>query len=497
MEPGSRGRVPALEPAFVAAFLLVAAASLVPIWSVGYLPMVDLPQHAAQVFIWRHHGDPAFPEIAETYRIRYLVPYFFGYFLTRVLAAVMPVALAVKVVVSLAVVALPASLAGLLRRCGSDAWWSLLGFPLAYGFAFYWGLLNYMVAVPLGIAFLAAGIAYARNPSLRRGLLMTAFGVVLYFSHALVLVLVLPLAALLVLVEAGEERWSVRGLARLLPFVPPPIAAVAWAASVRQGQGGVEDLWTETTVERLGMLPQMLVGTGWAAGLWTAGGLVILLLPLAFGTLRRRPAWLLLPLLSAFALYLAAPTRGLGAWHVNQRYALFVGAFLPLLIAPAASAWRRRLGRGVLVVFLLAWTVWLVRSFEDVDPENRRLASVLDAVPEHASILGLVFDPGFGVLQGAPIFYHSHVWHQVERGGIAESSFASSYPSLARYREGVEPRSRRILNREPFRFDPHKDGPFDYYLVRVDRDLAAELFRDLPVELVAHEGMWWLYRRSG
>lgn len=495
MDVNARTSLQPLEPPFVAFLALAVAASLIPIWCISYLPMADLPQHAAQISIWKHIDDPAYPEMAETYRIRYFIPYFFGYLLTRLVASVMPVALAVKVVVSLAIAAYPVSLALLLRRCGADVWWSLFGAPLAFGFAFYWGFLNYLISVPLGLAYLTLGIGYAREPGLRRALWMTGFGIVLYFSHALVLGLVVPLAALLVFLLAGRDRWSLRGLARLLPFVPPPIAVLIWASTVRQGQGRVVELWLKTTWERLDSLPSVLVGT--ESGDWKLAGFLILLLPVLFGKLRLRQAWLVLPMTTAFALYLAFPNRGLGAWHLNQRFAVFIGAFLPLLVAPAVSAWRRRLGRGLLVAFVLAYPGWLLWSFQGVDQQHRDLAKVLDAIPAHASLLGLVFDPGFGVLQGAPVYYHSHLWHQVERGGIVEHSFASSYPSVARYKKGVWPHSRRILNQRPNLFNPRIDGPFDYYLIRVDQDLSGPLFRkyNFPVELAAHEGMWWLYRR--
>jgi hypothetical protein len=54
---------------------------------------------------------------------------------------------AAQVVVSLAVLALPCSLPYWLRCVGlTERWWALLGSPLAYGFSFNWGFLNFVLA---------------------------------------------------------------------------------------------------------------------------------------------------------------------------------------------------------------------------------------------------------------------------------------------------------------------------------------------------------------
>ncbi len=49
------------------------SAAVLPLWTGDFPPLTDLPQHAAQISVLRHWGDPAcgYPEL---YEIRWLTP---------------------------------------------------------------------------------------------------------------------------------------------------------------------------------------------------------------------------------------------------------------------------------------------------------------------------------------------------------------------------------------------------------------------------------------
>ena len=277
-EPLSHSRQ---EPSslFTGAFVLSAAAALLPLWSVKYPPMVDLPQHAAVVFLLQHFFDPAYG-FHEIFELDLFSPYLFGHALGRLFAAAMPVPAAMKAVVSLALVALPAAMLHLFRRAGSDVWGALLGFPLAYGFAFYWGFTNYLLAVPVGLAFVAAGLGYARAPSRTHGLALALFAFVLYFCHALAFALCVPIVGLWVLSLADGGRKQ--ALLRLWPLVPAAVVIGVWVLWLRltDPNAAVPLVWSEAPWERLLLLPKMLVGAG-RGGSYRS--------PRRFSSLSRRP----------------------------------------------------------------------------------------------------------------------------------------------------------------------------------------------------------------
>ena len=74
-------------------FLAIVVLSAAPLWIGSYLPMVDMPQHAAQIAalreIWR--GNEMFTQLFE---INWFTPYLLGYLLLAALAFVMPITVA-------------------------------------------------------------------------------------------------------------------------------------------------------------------------------------------------------------------------------------------------------------------------------------------------------------------------------------------------------------------------------------------------------------------
>src|SRR5689334_14640825 len=88
--------------AFFAALLL----AVVPLWLTDYLPLVDLPQHAAQIATLREllRGNPLF---TGEFTINWFTPYLTGYALLFLASSVLPMLAATKVVLSLAVIGVP------------------------------------------------------------------------------------------------------------------------------------------------------------------------------------------------------------------------------------------------------------------------------------------------------------------------------------------------------------------------------------------------------
>lgn len=474
-----------------AAFLVMAAAALAPLWSVEYPPMVDLPQHAAVVFIWKHYSDPAYG-YREIFQLDLFSPYLIGHALARLAAVALPVPAAMKAAVSLAVLALPLALAHLLRRAGGDPWGALLGFPLAYGFAFYWGFTNYLLAVPVGLAFAAAGLGYARAPSRRKGAALALFAFVLYSCHALAFALCVPIVAAWILAFSGFSGWR-----RLWPLAPAAAVIAVWVVALRLVDPNAAPplLWSEPLWQRLAELPKMLVGAGRRGGPWLVGGLLALALPWVGARWRGRPAWRWIPVATALALYLAAPNRALGTWFVYPRFAVFAAAFVLLVLEPASARWRRRLGRGLVLAFAAGWMVFLGLELRAVDAEARGFDAVIEHAEPGRRLLGLVFDPGYEHAAGLPVFAHFHMWYLARKGGLAEYTFGIAAPQLIHYRPGAGPLSHPELSLHPERFDFRRDGRFDYFLVRSRRDLGPRLFAGAPVVLEARSGAWWLYRR--
>ncbi len=130
------------------------------------LPIADLPQHVAQLALFRELGDPTFP-FAGQYEINYFTPYLLAYLVAGFFALAMPLATAFKATIFTALLAFLFAIYRFQRRVGADPWWILLGFPLFFGLAFVWGFLNFMMAVPLVLLAVELSFGYGADPRWR------------------------------------------------------------------------------------------------------------------------------------------------------------------------------------------------------------------------------------------------------------------------------------------------------------------------------------------
>jgi hypothetical protein len=475
------------ERAFRASFAVCAAAALVPLWSVKYLPMVDLPQHAAQVSIWQHLHDPDFG-FAGRFEVHLATPYLATYALVRALAAVVPLRVALQLVVSLAVVGLPLSLLAFFRRKSVSAWWSLLGFPLAFGYAFRWGFLPFVVGLPLGFLYLALAGQHARAPSVRRALGLGALSLLLFSVHGLLGVCCPLLAAGGMVASPERGRWALRlaPLGAALPWMiawrlldpPPSQIPTIWAL----GGYRFAELFALVAYHSRAVVPAFVLIAAAVIGLRRVG---------AAGERWRTE---LPPLVLAVAAALLLPERTFGGTaFLPLRFTVFWLPFLITWLQPGAPRWTR----GVLVAGMVALSAVLLSSFRRFDAEARQYAAVAALLPARPVLRPVIF-------QETPDdrdFLQFPVWTQADSGGLAGFSFAANInhvAMLARYRAPAPDLMSRDDEWHPERFDWRREigKGYDAYVVFSAADRTRELFTGAPVELVARSGRWWLYRPS-
>jgi hypothetical protein len=478
-------------------FIACLLASVLPLWLTPYLPFVDVPQHAAQVASLHEllRGNPAF---TAEFEINWFTPYLAGYMLLFAASSVLPIVAATKLVLSLALVAIPLVTGMLLRETGADERLKWLAIPGSWSFALYWGFFVYVVAVPVAIFFLVLTVRFERNPTLLGGLGVSAFAVLLFFSHAMAL----GFGSLLCLAYLLGKNWRTprRLVACALPYtVPLPIIAL-WMSRMYSTEAAVRDttiVFQSVRAHLLTLFTQLAGLDGFSFLASVAVVAAILFLPFATGSrLSRRPErWL--PFAIGVAVYFVFPSYAQGTAYLYQRLAVFLVP-LWLLIWDVPPKPSRVFGPIVLSV-LAIWCGVNGERFASFGREARAFADVLaNAQPGHR-LAGMMVCNASRYFSN-PVYLHFSAWYQAVDAGIADMSFATTHPSIVRYRDMHQMRYGERLAWLPTEFVWTRDAgeTYDYYLVCAPVDASAALFKDhaTSVALVSQEGNWWLYRNT-
>lgn len=130
--------------------------SLLPLWIGTYLPMCDYPNHLAMARVYHDLHDPASP-FHRWYTFRPgFTPYLSFFWFMHLASYVVPFDTAGRLFLSLYAAGLPLSTLALLRAFDRSRWLALFSFPLVFTLMFHLGFVNYLAAIPLAIASMAA-----------------------------------------------------------------------------------------------------------------------------------------------------------------------------------------------------------------------------------------------------------------------------------------------------------------------------------------------------
>lgn len=498
-------RLGLVDRARLGLFLLFAI-GVAAIWAAPRPLMIDLPQHAGQVALLRDLALGRSPWAGEVH-VNLLTPYLIGYGLALPLTFLMPAAAALKCVLTLAYAAFVGACIGIRRELGAarelDPYYAFSFF----GFAYAWGMYTFLVAAPLGLAFIWLCVRYARQGLLRQGAGVAALGVALLFSHGLVFLFACGVGALLVVVRAPSLRALVL---RSWPFWLLLAGCAAFYVVTQEREAAIShDFGAQVIFGPWRMHALALIASAVDAPYspWPAICFPFVAgLPLLAGF---RPDWRAREAVviagGAFAAVAFAPHF---AWSTSMLYERF-GLFLPPAYAwllrrrpPAPGSLAVRLQPhvgllgGLVCAAILAQHVRLALEF---GREQRDFDAVLAAAEPGQRALTLVFDPASKVDGNRDAYLHHALWYQADKHGFVDFNFAAFHPQIARFRPGRIPAVDALLAQNPTHFDWRADHGdlYRYIFVRSSGPPPANAFAGAgcPPAQVAVAGKWRLYER--
>jgi hypothetical protein len=470
-----------------------ALISVVPLFAVRWLPITDLPEHAAAMATLAHWADPAWRGPEHFYlalgRSQYLLYHLVGAGLTRVVGDAV---LANRLLIAGAGLAAPFALRGLLRAVRRDERLAVLACPLFWSRPLVIGFLPFVVSVPVELATIALLVRQLEAFSRKRAVGLAVLGVVLFYLHINAFLQVGLIAAALVVTARPQRGLARHAAAHLAWLVPAALCALAWRMLGRLALAG-DTLADSREVGYMSAVRALHAISLWAHDIWPshvdeACGVVFWL---AFAVLlsasvgRRQappPPWRFDPayvvFLCGLTLYFALPFRiGVGTM-LNVRMAATVAMLAVAALHSPAGGWRLHAPIAAAVAVTVVSAVDAIRVMRACqDEEMAGFETLLDRIPVGKRLLVLSFRRGSRHTLFPP-WVHAGAYHRVWRGGVTSYSFSElSHWSLQYVPGHGPPKHSTFWDAEPCEFRNAEDGRYhDYLIVRGN----LEVFRDRP-----------------
>jgi len=487
---------------------LCTAALLVPFLLVEIPPVTDLPQQTAQIrLLFEASGDGGQASV-QNYRIQALDPNKLGYLPLLVGWLLLPPLAAGRLAVAAIGLLWVLSIHALAYATRRPAVAAAAASLLFFNHTMYWGLLNFLVGLPVFCLF---WLRIRRLPQVElsrwRLLQLTLLLLLLYSAH------VLWLAAALgfLLLTAFSQQWKKVVLAARLATAVPALSLVAWWYPRFKAAGFVsETTWGRNPIERLH--PSWLLNSAFGGLTGSGEELVAFALVLWLGLGFGQSWWKRAQDAEANSLPKEGIDRGLLATaslflfaaltlpSVMQHTIFFASRWLPVaavflvlaLPPPRLRPWLHAAFPILLWASLTTATVTAWTAFEGQELDGLRPA--LTATPVASRVLGLDLVRTSKYIQGFP-FYHLYAWNQALNGGELARSFANEASSLVVFTdlprptpwtEGLDWRARQVRRSDI----PH----FDFVFVHGDAKTHALFLADERLEPASPVARWRLYR---
>jgi hypothetical protein len=325
---------------------------------------------------------------------------------------------------------------------------SLFAWPMIHNWFVSMGMLDFAVAVPLSLAMLFAIDKQRTAPTIANGAGIIGLGLATWYAHVFPLLVV----HLLIAVEAAiQPTWRARwtaARAMAMPLLPVSLlAAISVAQHIRDTVGPMTGFMN---FQKL-LAPWELVYNLWAEWFWGYSNLSLssivpcaALAVVGFIGLRRSeraPTFFSgTAILAMVLLYCFIPYKMTNWFHVNSRMIPYIWVGF-LLFVPA------RLPKALVAVLGLSaflYTAGMGYDYVRLDAERREFTAGIEAVPENAKLLPLLFKHK-GVSDNTRNLLHMWGYYVVEKKTSAPLLFAHSRSFPVTYSEAPPIRFNHLV----------------------------------------------------
>lgn len=398
---------------WISIFVLVLLLYILPIWIFKYFPSQDGPCHIYNSFILRHYNDHNY-KFNEFYDInKKLVPNWTSHAFMMILMYLVPPLIAEKILLTTYIILMAVGMLYFLRAVGKDKTpLVFIGLPFIYNYLLLMGFYNFAFSVAFFIIAIGYWWKHFATFSIKDTIILAVLLVILYFSHAVSLVLALfsiAMMAFFCLFKKSPRIFSnwKQVLLSLLCMLPVTILFLHYTkGNTVSDPGG----WTLKQLWQYFINNESLVYYSQKQIIF--GKLVaVAFLCLSLFTLIRdrfftkewkfsfrieKKDFLLLLCIIFFIIYIKAPDGLSGGGFIKTRMALF-----PFLIIIPWLSWDMpKIAKGIIATMLIIISVtYIVHSsyYHKAMSDNMEIyTSGYDVIEKNKVVMPLAFDSSGG-----------------------------------------------------------------------------------------------------
>jgi hypothetical protein len=482
-------------------------ANAIVLFSVEFLPFIDLPNHLAEATIYKFYGEPG-SIISHYYQP---TPWFFPNTFHPVFCSIFPsVELGNSIFHLFYIVLLQLALWLAIRELNGNPWYGMLGLLFTFNYNVTYGFVGFAISIPTLILLFYVILKDIHSEKLILKIVTAALLVILFLMHAQNALLGLVLFGFMTLYKYHRSIKSIliRGLLIPLPLLLMIFAW--WFTRESEKEGSTLDFllnyYQTEYFQNFGLRFRIFVLDNFQLfeglqGIVIAIAIVAaVILPLLFfkiwnivtrHELTHNVVFALILFTATFLCYLFLPDKLPGQTPLFQRFCtIVILSFVILMSVLLKNIQSKTLPFYVMICSVLYLSLWF-HYIIDFNQQNSQFNSQFFKQTKSGALVGLIYDNKF---RGRKVYIHFPNYFLVWQKGVVASKIID-------YRFGVV---RRVATEaqipfydeligEGYRYHPEYSN-LDYVLVRGEAPVQPDK-NLLHFKLINVVGLWKLYGR--
>lgn len=478
-------------------FCLLVLLSVGIILSGSYLPMVDLPQHAAQVATLNDalKGESPWSHIFD---LNFTTPYLLGYFSWLLISQFFEIVLASRILVSFIFLLFVFSMIKLKNQLGASWLVPWIAIPSFFGFCYEWGFVTYLLSISVGILFFIENIKWSNKPNIKDVLFILIFGVLLFYSHILSFLFFCLLSFVFILFNLSNKR----DVFKIIPvyglFFLFLLSYVYLGDELGSQYGYGVDVMYHTIDEKiinLMVFPWSILDKS-----VIYFSIILLIIPFFMGYFFSKDLKRIIPVFIFLLVWFTLPHFINKTYFIYERYSILFFVFYYLVFDLRKDYFYCKYIK-ILFIFLVFYL--MIEDYKNIFLAKKEAADfekIIEVLPIEKRVLGLIFEPMSKSVSIPFTYVHFASWYQAQKHGWSDFNFAWFHPQIVRYKPLQTPEVKPGFEWTP-QYVQYLNSchEYDILIIRAYDASVRQLVENgacRKYTLSVHHGSWLIFEKN-